>query len=109
MSTFFLFIYRFFSSNKTKAIILLCAILGISVFYASKLELTEDISKVLPANKKINRMSVMHQSFGDNKLIVFAKEFATEAIPQLYKGLPYPDKSELAAMTNSFCQMTEAL
>ena len=62
MSTFFLFIYRLASSNKAIAIILLCASLGISVYYASKLKLTEDISKVLPVNKKIDRMSFVFEN-----------------------------------------------
>ena len=62
MSTFFLFLYNFTSRNRIISIFLLAIIIGLSIFFGSKLKFTEDISKVLPKNEKIGKMSFVFEN-----------------------------------------------
>ena len=76
MSTFFLFIFNTISRNRIVAILLLFLVLSISGFYASKLKFTEDISKALPENEKIGKMSFVFKNSKLLEKLVFNIHFA---------------------------------
>jgi 1-acyl-sn-glycerol-3-phosphate acyltransferase len=67
MSILFLYLFRFFEKHKMVLAVLVLVILGISGWYASRLKLSEDITKVLPDNEQINKMSFVynHSKFMD--------------------------------------------
>ena len=64
------------SSNRIIAVILLALILSASGYYASQLRFTEDISKVLPKNEKIGRMSFVFENAKLLEKIVFNVQFS---------------------------------
>jgi len=69
MSIFFVFLYTFFKKHTKILVLLLLVILGISVYFVSKIKLEEDISKTTAvSNKTIN--AVLKQSKLTNKVII---------------------------------------
>lgn len=99
MSTLFLFIYNKNIRFRIIAIILLILILSVSGFYASKLKFTEDISKVLPKNEKIGKMSFV---FNNSKLLeklVFNIHFADSGLSD--------DNSSLITFAEEFSNSLE--
>ncbi len=62
MSTFFLYLFRFFRKHKVVLAFFVVVILGVSGYYASQLKLSEDITKVLPENAQINKMSFVYSN-----------------------------------------------
>ncbi len=71
MSTIFLYLFRFFERHKMALAFLVIAILGMSGFYASQLKLSEDITKVLPNNEQINKMSFVYSNSKFMDKVVF--------------------------------------
>lgn len=62
MSNFFLFLYRLIRRNKIAGIVVLLLVVGFAVYYASRLRLSEDITKVLPQNQKITNLNFVYSN-----------------------------------------------
>ncbi len=62
MGTFFLYLFRLFEKHKIALVFLVVLILGASGFYASKLKLSEDITRVLPGNAQLSKMSFVYNN-----------------------------------------------
>ncbi|UYQ93894.1 1-acyl-sn-glycerol-3-phosphate acyltransferase [Chitinophaga horti] len=80
MGNFFIAIYNFF--NKRKTLLWLCAALSFAfvAFFASRIKLEEDITRILPRDQKIDRLQQFLQSsrFAD-KLVVTISQKDTSA------------------------------
>lgn len=94
MGKLFFSIYSFFNEKKTFGISLLAIIIFFSAWNAGKLKFSEDISKALPDNKRIERMSFIlnnsalldklllnisidsNSALSENELIKISKEFS---------------------------------
>ena len=87
MSTLFMFLYKFSSRNRIISIFLLALVLAISVFYGLKLNFTEDISKVLPKNEKIGKMSFVFENAKLLDKLVFNIHFSDSTIKSENSGL----------------------
>lgn len=99
MSTLFLFIYNISIRFRIIAIILLILILSVSGFYASKLKFTEDISKVLPKNEKIGKMSFVFKNSKLLEKLVFNIHFADSGLSD--------DNSSLITFAEEFSNSLE--
>ncbi|NOX85007.1 MAG: MMPL family transporter [Chlorobi bacterium] len=62
MSNFFLFLYRLINRNKLAGVVVLLAVIGLAVYFASRLRLSEDITKVLPQNQKITNLNFVYSN-----------------------------------------------
>ncbi|MBW7891862.1 MAG: MMPL family transporter, partial [Chitinophagaceae bacterium] len=71
MAQFFTGLYHYFFRHKWQAYLLFFTILGISAFFALKLKFEEDISRILPKDKKVEKLNhiFQHSKFMD-KLVV---------------------------------------
>jgi len=63
MSTFFLFLFHFFKRHRLIYWILLISISCLSVFFALKIKLQEDISKFIPHDGGIDKTTYVFQNF----------------------------------------------
>ena len=122
MSTVFLHIYNFVKKHRIASFSLLLLILSVSIFYISRIELVENIYKILPESKKINNMNFVlsnskfmdkmilnislddsHNNFDDQELIDYAHEiidsleihFIPDYIKSINAGL---DESKMTEM-----------
>ena len=122
MSTVFLHIYNFIKRHRIASFSLLLLILSVSIFYISRIELVENIYKILPESKKINNMNFVlsnskfmdkmilnislddsHNSYDDEILIRYSHEiidsleihFIPESIKSINAGL---DESKMTEM-----------
>ena len=62
MSGIFIFIYRFFKSNKIVFFLLLALLFAGVGFFASRIKLEEDISKMMPSDKKVEKLNFVFQN-----------------------------------------------
>ncbi len=62
MGALFLFIYKRIKKYKLISLFVLIVVVCISAFFASKLKLSEDITKILPDTKKINNMNFVYSN-----------------------------------------------
>lgn len=71
MESFFSGIYRFFARKKLLLFILFVSILGISGYFTTRLRFEEDISRILPQDKKVEKLNeIFSQSKLMDKLVV---------------------------------------
>jgi uncharacterized protein len=83
MSTFFLFFYDLFSKRRLLFFLLLGATIGLIIYTALKIKLSEDISKVLPRNEKVDQyLQVVNQSaFADELVIYIGPANPADSVP----------------------------
>ena len=62
MSRFFLLLYRLIDRNKLAGVVVLLLVVGVAGYYASRLRLSEDITKVLPQNQKITNLNFVYSN-----------------------------------------------
>ena len=72
MNSFFVGTYNFIGNNRFKSLFLLLVIVVLSVILASKLSLSEDITKILPNNKKLNHLNFVYSNSKLLDKIVFS-------------------------------------
>jgi hypothetical protein len=72
MSIFFISIYNFFEKRRPALFILFISLLLLFAWFSSRLKFEEDIAKILPSDKKIEKLNEVFQSskFID-KLVVY--------------------------------------
>lgn len=72
MSRFFTFIYDFFSRRRLVFFLFMGLTMGAIIWYAQRLKIAEDISKVLPHNEKVDQyLEVVNQSAFADELVIF--------------------------------------
>ncbi len=83
MQGFFTSIYKLFTNNKLYLVVYLLAILLFSGFFGSKLKFHEDISSIIPADKRIDQINmVLNQSkFADQIIFNFSSKDSSDVIP----------------------------
>ncbi|HIA10764.1 MAG TPA: hypothetical protein EYN69_01650, partial [Flavobacteriales bacterium] len=71
MSHFFLFLFNFFKKNRVAFAIFLISTVGFIAFFAPRISLEEDISKIIPRDEKVDKLNFIFQNskFAD-KLVV---------------------------------------
>lgn len=101
MGTFFISIYNFFNARKW-LLWLFTAFLFLSAgFFASKVKLEEDITRILPQDPKIDRLNqfLRNSKFADKLAVIISQKDSTAtanpdsltlAAEQLYTGLQQP-------------------
>ncbi|MBL0049107.1 MAG: MMPL family transporter [Bacteroidetes bacterium] len=62
MSIFFIAIFRFFKRNRILFFLFLATLLAGVGYFASKIKLEEDISKMLPGDKKVEKLNFVFQN-----------------------------------------------
>jgi 1-acyl-sn-glycerol-3-phosphate acyltransferase len=62
MSIFFISIYNFFEKRRTALFVLFTSLLLLFAWFSSRLKFEEDIAKILPADKKIEKLNEVFQS-----------------------------------------------
>ena len=62
MSGIFIFIFRFFKRNKILFFLFLALIFGAVGYFASHIKLEEDISKMMPSDKKVEKLNFVFQN-----------------------------------------------
>lgn len=62
MSHFFIAVYRFFHTYKIAFVLLLLLLIGSVGYLASKIKLEEDISKMMPTDKKVEKLNFVFQN-----------------------------------------------
>lgn len=68
--SFFVSVFRFFGERKIFFFFLLAALLAVPAFFASRLQLEEDISRMIPADEKTNRATfILNNSRFADKLV----------------------------------------
>ena len=71
MSRFLIFLYHYFSKKRILFYLLTGAIFLVSLFFASKIRLEEDITKFIPKSREIDKFNYVLQNFNiKDKLIV---------------------------------------
>jgi len=122
MSSVFLFIHRLFSKNKVISLVLFLGLLSVGIYFALKLKLSEDISKVLPDSQKMNNINfvfsnaqlmdkvIFNISLNDSTLpadpkmlAAFARKFTdslrTELVPGLIQSIDEaPDDAAMLSL-----------
>jgi len=86
MSNIFLFLYRLINRNKIAGVIVLLVVVGLAAYYASRLRLSEDITKVLPQNQKITNLNFVYSNAKLLDKVVFnitRKDTTQPANPEL--------------------------
>ncbi len=86
MSTFFLFIYRIAKQYKWIFIFLILLVFGYSVYLASKLKFSEDITKILPESEKISNLNFVLSNAKFMDKVIFnirLSDSTAEANPKL--------------------------
>ena len=86
MSTFFIYLYHRIQKHKTVFSLLLLAFIATSVYYASRISFSEDITNVLPESKKINRLNFVLDNSEFMEKVVFnisLKDTTGKADPDL--------------------------
>lgn len=105
MSDFSTYLFDKFQKFRIIFILFIIAIFGLSVFFASKIRFEEDISKMLPSDKNIDKITLVSQNlnFAD-KLIINISLNDTNLVPQPDKLIEFGDKinSELTKLQPSF-------
>lgn len=83
MEKIFLPIYNYFEKRRVALYALFFSCLLVCGFFASKIKLEEDISKILPADQKIQRLNEVFQDskFLDKLVFTVALDSTTEAEP----------------------------
>src|SRR5512138_2948147 len=72
MSHFFTLIYDFFSRRRVVFFFFMGLSMGIIIWFAVRLKIAEDISKVLPRNEKVDQyLEVVNQSAFADELVIF--------------------------------------
>jgi len=72
MNRFFTIIYDFFHHRKLVFFLFLGLTLTVIIWFALRLKITEDISKVLPRNEKVDQfLEVVNQSAFADELVIF--------------------------------------
>jgi uncharacterized protein len=82
MSVFFIRIYDFFEKRRLSLIILFSSLLLLMGWFSSRLKFEEDIAKILPSDKKIEKLNEVFQSskFIDKLVVMVSlKDTATAA------------------------------
>ena len=71
MSHFFLFLYNYFKKNRIVFAVFLISTIGFIGYFAPRIQLEEDISKIIPRNEKVDKLNFIFQNskFAD-KLVV---------------------------------------
>ncbi len=80
MSNFFISIYNWVEKHKVASILLFVLVIIISTFYASRLKLSEDITKILPENDKINHMNFVYSNSKFMDKVVFNISFRDSSV-----------------------------
>lgn len=62
MAGIFIFIFRFFKKNKILFFVFLALLFGLVGYYASRIKLEEDISKMMPTDKKVEKLNFVFQN-----------------------------------------------
>lgn len=62
MEKIFTGIYNYFEKNRPAALIIFIVCLALAGWFASHVKFEEDISKVLPKNKKIEKLNQVFQN-----------------------------------------------
>ncbi|MBC8033326.1 MAG: glycerol acyltransferase, partial [Chitinophagaceae bacterium] len=102
MERFFLNIYSYFNKNRPVLFICFAACLIVPAFFASRLKFEEDISKVLPKDKKIAKLNEVFQNsrFLDKLVVMVSLKdssttdvdslaaFAGQLVPSVKEALP---------------------
>ena len=70
MSIFFLYIYNFFSKHKIIFISFIILLFSFIIFFASKIELEEDLTKFIPKDKKLEKLNILKNSKILEKLVI---------------------------------------
>jgi len=71
MSTFFLFLYRFFNKHKLLFWLTILTTFSISIYFAIQIRLEEDLTKFIPKNASIDKVTYVFQNFKfKDKLVV---------------------------------------
>ena len=76
MHTFFLKLYYFFRRQKAVGFLLLALFVGINGYFASKITLEEDVTKLIPTGEKqdVLREVLEHTEFSDKLIIAVSSE-----------------------------------
>jgi len=62
LSHFFLFLYNFFKNHRVAFAVFLTATVGFAIFFASKIQLEEDIAKIIPSDEKVEKLNFLFQN-----------------------------------------------
>ena len=83
MEKFFLGIYRYFSNHKTALYISFAVSLLVFGYFTNKVNFEEDISKILPNDKKIEKLNNVFQNskFADKLAIIISLKDSVNAQP----------------------------
>ncbi|MGQ0829132.1 MAG: 1-acyl-sn-glycerol-3-phosphate acyltransferase [Bacteroidota bacterium] len=84
MSILFTYIYRLLKKRRVLFFLLLIATLSFSGYYASKIQLEEDITKVMPTDAKVERLNTIFKNskFLDRLVVtVSPKDSLAEVLP----------------------------
>lgn len=83
MSVFFIRIYDFFEKRRLALIILFSSLLLLMAWFSSQLKFEEDIAKILPADKKIEKLNEVFQSskFIDKLVVMVSLKDTTATAP----------------------------
>jgi uncharacterized protein len=80
MSHFFTLIYDFFSRRRLVFFLFTGLSMGVIIWFAIRLKIAEDISKVLPRNEKVDQyLEVVNQSAFADELVIFIGPADTSA------------------------------
>ena len=78
------FIYQFFQKRKLVFIILILGVCGVLVFFASKIQLEEDITRFVPSDKNSNSInSILDNLKSKDKLIIHLSSKRVDNIDKL--------------------------
>src|SRR3989339_245119 len=96
MPNFITSLFDKFQKFRIVFILFIIAIFGLSVFFASKIRFEEDISKMLPSDENIDKITLVSQNlnFAD-KLIINISLNDTNLVPQPDKLIEFGDKISL--------------
>lgn len=83
MAQFFTGLYHYFFRHKWQAYLFFFSIVAISAFFAVKLKFEEDISRILPKDKKVEKLNhiFQHSKFMDKLVIMVSLKDTTSTDP----------------------------
>ena len=90
MGNFFYRIFNFSAKHRILTLLILTCIIAVSAWFGSKLKLSEDISKILPASEKIDNLNFVYDNSKFLDKVVFNISFEDSTIIE-------PDILEIAA------------
>ncbi len=95
MSRLFIIIYDFFVRRRLVFFLFTGLTIGVIIWFALRIKFTEDISKVLPHNEKVDQyLEVVNQSAFADELVIFIRACR-------YDQLLFPRKTLLILPGNS--------